>query len=203
MKRLDVYSGDAIVGHLSEGDGGALLFVYAGSWIAAQGTPLAPDFPVAIAEHSGPKVVAYFDNLLPEGSVRDFIAQNAHISPTNVFGLLERFGGDTAGGLSLLPQGQAPSADPHYLPTTIEAIHEWFATSRGLPLNLTGEQARMSLSGAQDKMTVYIAPDGSMSIPLGAAPSSHILKPSMGYRSHVSQTAVNEALVMQVADDGG
>jgi serine/threonine-protein kinase HipA len=50
-------------------------------------------------QYTGDLVQAYFDNLLPEGSVRDFIARAEHISPTNVFGLLERFGGDTAGAL--------------------------------------------------------------------------------------------------------
>jgi serine/threonine-protein kinase HipA len=199
MKQLDVFTGDVLIGHLRERDDGALLFAYLPEWVASgKAGPLSPDLPLE-GEHSGDAVVAYFDNLLPEGSVRDFIAQAEHISPNNVFGLLERFGGDTAGALSLLPHGQTPSSEPHYLPVTQESIREWFVNSRGIPLNLAGEQARMSLSGAQDKMTVYIDSHGSIALPLGAAPSSHIIKPSMGYRSQVPQTAVNEALVMTLA----
>lgn len=199
MKQLDVFIADALIGHLQERGEGGLVFSYLPEWTATdRALPLAPDLPFGM-EHTGSAVVSYFDNLLPEGSVRDFIAQAEHISPGNVFGLLERFGGDTAGAISLLPHGQTPSADPHYLPVTAESIREWFINSRGIPLNLAGEQARMSLSGAQDKMTVLINAAGGIEIPLGAAPSSHIIKPSMGYRSQVPQTAVNEALMMTLA----
>src|SRR6218665_2639066 len=131
----------------------------------------------APSTHGTPTPSAGAREVQPEGSVRDFIAQAEHISAGNLFGLLERFGGDTARALSLLPQGQPPSADPRYLPVTPGLIRAWFVNPRGIPLHLTGEQARMSLSGAQDKMAVFIGPDGSMATPLGAARSSHIIEP--------------------------
>jgi len=200
MKQLDVFMGADQIGYLRERDDGTLIFGYNSAWLATgKAVALSPELPLSRQEHVGQAVSAYFDNLLPEGSVRDFIARVEHISPNNVFGLLERFGGDTASAFSLLPQGQTPSAEPHYLPVSLEAIREWFATSRGIPLNITGEQARMSLSGAQDKMTIFIGEDGGMAIPLGSAPSSHIIKPSMGYQSQIPQTAINEALVMSLA----
>jgi len=200
MKQLDVFMGADQIGSLRERSDGVLIFGYDSVWLATEkAVALSPELPLSEQEYVGQAVTAYFDNLLPEGSVRDFIARVEHISPNNVFGLLERFGGDTASAFSVLPQGQTPSAEPHYLPVSMEAIREWFATSRGIPLNITGEQARMSLSGAQDKMTIFIGKDGGMAIPLGSAPSSHIIKPSMGYPSHIPQTAINEALVMTLA----
>jgi len=202
MKQLDVFMDGAQIGVLREQDDGLLIFAYEKTYLArAKATPLAPEFPLRQPSYSGTEVLAFFDNLLPEGSVRNFIARAEHISPENVFGLLERFGGDTAGALSLLPQGQVPSGEPRYLPVSLDQIRAWFATSRGIPLRLAGEQARMSLSGAQDKMTVFIGADGGLSIPLGCAPSSHILKPSMG--QPIPQTAVNEALVMTLAKSVG
>jgi serine/threonine-protein kinase HipA len=200
MKQLDVFMGPDQIGTLRERGDGVLIFGYDSAWLATgKAVALSPELPLSKQEHVGQAVTVYFDNLLPEGSVRDFIARVEHISPNNVFGLLERFGGDTASAFSLLPQGQTPSAEPHYLPVSMEAIREWFATSRGIPLNIIGEQARMSLSGAQDKMTIFIGKDGGMAIPLGSAPSSHIIKPSMGYQSQIPQTAINEALVMTLA----
>ena len=200
MKTLDVYAGSVLAGHLSEDDADGLVFVYASGWLThPEALPLAPDFPLAAAAYQGPRVKAYFDNLLPEGDIRGFIAKAAHISPGNVFGLLRRFGGDTAGAFSLLPQGELPSGEPHYLPVTGQAIRQWFEKSRGIPLDLAGEQARMSLSGAQDKMTVFIDRNGSICIPLGSAPSSHIVKPSVTHRADVPNTAVNEAFVMKLA----
>ncbi|MCL2658817.1 MAG: type II toxin-antitoxin system HipA family toxin [Betaproteobacteria bacterium] len=200
MKQLDVYVGPALAGYLRERDDGVLAFAYAPQWIqGGSAAALAPDLALQAGEHAGDVVLAYFDNLLPEGSVRDFIARAEHISAANVFGLLERFGGDTAGAISLLPQGQRPPDAPRYRPVDVAMIRECFATSRGIPLGIGGEQVRMSLSGAQDKMTVFIGADGGMALPLGNAPTSHIIKPTMGYRPDLPQTAVNEALVMRLA----
>jgi serine/threonine-protein kinase HipA len=147
--------------------------------------------------------MSFFENLLPEGDVLEFISKAAQISSTNVFGLLERFGGDTAGAFSLLPEGMLPSDKPHYLPVTAQDIKQWFDKSRGIPLDIIGEQARMSLSGAQDKMTIFIDSKGTMSLPLGAAPSSHIIKPSINHRHDLAHTAINEAMIMMIAKEVG
>jgi serine/threonine-protein kinase HipA len=200
MRRLDVYMAGTQIGVLRESDAGALTFSYAPEWARRSGAlAIVPLLPLGAAEHGGAVVRSYFDNLLPEGSIRDFVAQAEHISPNNTFGLLLRFAGDTAGALSLVPHGEAPSLAQRYLAVSSKEIRAWFANSRGIPLRASGEQARMSLSGAQDKLTVRIAADGQVTLPLGTAPSTHILKPSMGYRAHLPQTAVNETLVMKLA----
>ena len=200
MKQLDVFMTGELIGHLREDDGGVMAFGYSRLWLArTDAIPLAPNLPLDEQWHAGEFVAAYFDNLLPEGGVRDFAARALHVSPGNVFALLERFGGDTAGALALLPQGQLSSPKPRYLPMTHEAVHKCFASSRGIPINLAGGEARIALAGAQDKMAVFIAPTGAMAIPLGDAPSSHIVKPSMDHRAHLPQTAINEALVMGLA----
>ena len=189
-----------LIGHLREDDGGVMAFGYSRLWLArTDAIPLAPNLPLDEQWHDGEAVTTYFDNLLPEGSVRDFVARALQVSTGNVFALLERFGGDTAGALALLPQGQLPSPKPRYLPMTHEAVHKCFASSRGIPLNLAGGEARIALAGAQDKMAVFIAPTGALAIPLGDAPSSHIIKPSMDHRAYLPQTAINEALVMSLA----
>ena len=201
MKRLCVYASDQLVGYLHENDGNGLAFIYASDWLALPNAiALSPELPLSAHLFSGEAVSAFFENLLPEGDVLDFISKAAQISAGNVFGLLERFGGDTAGAFSILPEGLMPSDEPHYLPVTPESINLWFDRSRGIPLDISGEQARMSLSGAQDKMTVFIDQLGNVSLPLGAAPSSHIIKPSIQHRQDIPHTAINEALVMTLAE---
>ncbi|MDD2740604.1 MAG: HipA N-terminal domain-containing protein, partial [Methylomonas lenta] len=201
MKRLCVYASDQLVGYLHENDGNGLVFIYASDWLALPNAiALSPELPLSADLFSGEAVSAFFENLLPEGDVLDFISKAAQISAGNVFGLLERFGGDTAGAFSILPEGLMPSDEPHYLPVTPESINLWFDRSRGIPLDISGEQARMSLSGAQDKMTVFIDELGNVSLPLGAAPSSHIIKPSIQHRQDIPHTAINEALVMTLAE---
>lgn len=200
MKRLSVYAGEHLVGHLNEGEGNDMSFVYSPNWLTnPEAIPLSPELPLADQVFRGDPVTAFFENLLPEGDVLEFISKAAHISSGNIFGLLERFGGDTAGAFSILPEDMQPSGQPHYLPVTPESILQWFDRSRGIPLDLSGEQARMSLSGAQDKMTVFIDANGNISIPLGAAPSSHIIKPSLQHRYDIPNTAINEAMIMMLA----
>lgn len=204
MKQLDVFKGDVLIGYLRQQSTGQLEFNYESEWLARPGAAaLSDELPLNAQTHKGAAVVNYFDNLLPEGGVRQFVAQAAQVSPNNVFGLMERFGGDTAGALSLLPQGQRPSGEPRYMAMTAESIRKWFQSSHGLPFHLADNGPRMSLSGAQDKMAVFIDATGTIKIPLGDAPSSHIIKPSMGDRSHIPQTAVNETLVMGLASAVG
>ncbi|PKD38443.1 hypothetical protein U737_18715 [Methylomonas sp. LW13] len=201
MKRLAVFAGDQLVGSLQECKQYELEFSYTPDWIAkSDAFALSPSLQLTEQTFSDDAVTAFFENLLPEGDVLNFISRAAQISQGNIFGLLERFGGDTAGAFSILPEGMAPTGEPHYLPVTPEAIKAWFERSRGIPLDISGEQARMSLSGAQDKMTVFIDDQGNLSIPLGAAPSSHIIKPSIQHRQDIPHTAINEALVMTLAE---
>lgn len=201
MKRLAVFTGGQMVGHLQENDRYELVFSYMPQWLAKQDAfALSPNLPLSAQAITGDTVTAFFENLLPEGDVLNFISKAAHISQSNIFGLLERFGGDTAGAFSILPEGMEPTGEPHYLPVTPESIKAWFERSRGIPLDISGEQARMSLSGAQDKMTVFMDGQGNLSIPLGAAPSSHIIKPSIQHRQDIPHTAINEALVMTLAE---
>jgi serine/threonine-protein kinase HipA len=200
VKRLSIYAEEHLVGHLNEEDANGMSFIYAPNWLAnPDAVPLSPELPLADQVFHGDHVSSFFENLLPEGDVLEFISKAAHISSGNIFGLLERFGGDTAGAFSILPEGMLPSDQPHYLPVTPESILQWFDRSRGIPLDLSGEQARMSLSGAQDKMTVFIDANGNISIPLGAAPSSHIIKPSLQHRHDIPNTAINEAMIMMLA----
>lgn len=204
MRRLAVWNDQSLVGHLIEApeNGGELAFEYSSDWLMLKSAmPIGWSLPLDAKPIVGEQVRAFFENLLPEGGVRQFIAQAEHISEDNVFGLLERFGADTAGALSILPLSHSPQDALRYRPVTPEQIRDMFATSRGIPLpSQEGDElVRMSLSGAQDKLTVFVRADGQMALPLGSAPSSHILKPSPRDRSTLPHTAVNEAFSMLLA----
>ncbi|MGL4858333.1 MAG: type II toxin-antitoxin system HipA family toxin [Enterobacteriaceae bacterium] len=199
MNLLDVYMEGLLIGHLADPGDGLLQFTYAHAWLVDnKAAPFAPGFPLAADKYIGREVTDYFDNLLPEGHARDFIARSAHISPDNVFALLERLGGDTAGAISLLPHGQRYESKHRYFPVTAEEIKTWFSGSQGIPVDI-GEPVRMSLSGAQTKMALFIDTAGNMAVPLGAAPSTHIIKPSSTMNASLPDMAVNESLIMGLA----
>lgn len=194
---LDLYQDGRKVGRLF--DERPLRFVYDDAWLGDSGVrPIAPSMPLQRGDQSNEAVHAFFENLLPEGHVRKFLQVSRHA--TTVFGLLRSVGGDTASGLTILPQGELP-APARYRPTTWADIAARFQQA-GVPALVAEnvEGTRISLAGAQDKLLLTVMPDGSPVLPEGAAPSSHILKPDIRGLDGVWASALNETLVMQLAE---
>lgn len=201
---LWVYSGDEHVGTLYRTE--PLEFDYSAFWLTKEGAfPLHPNLPVAPGRTHTPYVHAFFENLLPEGDQRKLISMREHVS--SVFGLLAAVGGESAGAYTLVPEGKAPEK-PVYQSLTWEQVsllvhaggqfseerEEIEEAAAGMP------RPRMSISGAQLKMLLYIDEHGAPWRPMGTSPSTHILKPDI-VRADISifATAVNETLVMRAA----
>ena len=197
VRALDVYRNARLVGTLF--DETPLKFCYAEAWMHAEGAEsIAPMIDRRQQEHAGDHVYAYFENLLPEGDIRRYLGISRHA--TTIFGLLNALGGDTASGLSLLPHGEKP-APPSYLPTTWEDIARSLRDPTKAPLLArNAEGGRISLAGAQDKMLLVVAPDGTPALPLGSTPSTHILKPDILRLPKVWCSALNETFVMKLAE---
>ncbi len=193
---LELYHGDRHVGRLH--DAQPLRFEYVTAWLEyPEAVSLSPSLPLAQQVHVGDAVLAYFENLVPEGDLRHHLELRHHT--TTVFGLLKAIGGDTASGFTLLPPGEGPTP-PHYRPIRWEVLAEHLRHSeRGPLLSQQGEEARISLAGAQDKLLLMVQADGSPAIPEGSAPSSHILKPDIQGLRGVWATAINETFCMQLA----
>jgi serine/threonine-protein kinase HipA len=194
--RLDLTFGAEPVGTVHEAS--PLVFEYAAAWLAR--TP--PMAVAAIALQPGRQdsaaVQAFFENLLPEGELRDHLA--AQRKASTLFSLLLEVAGDTAGGFVLVPAGEAPQA-PAYVPTTWQAIAATLRKTSAI--DLAAEGARISLAGAQDKTSIAIFDDGAPRLPKGASPSTHILKPNIKRLAKVWHSAANETLVMRMAGHCG
>ncbi|WP_416138075.1 type II toxin-antitoxin system HipA family toxin [Halomonas sp. HK25] len=197
---LEVYYGDTHVGRLY--DAQPLRFEYVPAWREhPDAVSLSTSLPLTQHAHLGDDVLAYFENLLPEGDLRHHLELRHHT--TTVFGLLKAIGGDTASGFTLLPPGESP-APPQYRPTSWEALAKQLQHGEQGPLlSQQGEEARISLAGAQDKLLLMVQGDGSPAIPEGSAPSSHILKPDIRGLRGVWSTAINETFCMRLAAELG
>lgn len=197
---LAVYQGKRHVGRLY--DAQPLCFEYASAWLEySEAVSLSPSLPLTQQVHASDGVLAYFENLLPEGDLRHHLELRHHTS--TVFGLLKAIGGDTASGFTLLSPGESP-APPHYRPIRWEALAEHLQHRERDPLlSQQGEEPRISLAGAQNKWLLMVQPDGTPAIPEGSAPSSHILKPDIQGLKGVWATAINETFCMQLAAELG
>lgn len=192
---LDVYFGDERIGSIPDTD--PISFKYADSWEAKigerfhlPGVPLSPD---AI---TGGVVRAVFENLLPEGELRDCLS--TQYKATSLFAMLKAVAGDTVGGMVIVPGGQKP-ARPRYEPTSWADIAKVLDARGSGAVDVRARGARISLPGAQPKVEIAMLSDGRPLLPKGTSPSTHILKPNMRRQEMVRESAANETLVMRLA----
>ena len=81
---------------------GVLQFQYAPQWLEQpKAMALSQSLPLQAEPFDDPTCRPFFAGLLPEGQLRQRIAQRCQVSASNDFGLLAAIGGDCAGAVSL------------------------------------------------------------------------------------------------------
>jgi serine/threonine-protein kinase HipA len=167
------------------------------------GTPLVScSMPVSLSPYGNRQVFPFFDGLLPEGGARRMIAYDLGLDEQDTFGLLGALGRDCAGALVLQAVTEPPPPPPALddaEPMTTEDVARRLAQLRSAPLGVD-ERVRVSLPGMQHKLLLTRLLDGSWALPLGAAPSTHILKPPVEF---LESSVENEAFCMRLARRAG
>jgi serine/threonine-protein kinase HipA len=202
MRTLHVHVDKSLVGTLSEGNG-LWRFHYDPGWAQQpRSFDLSPALPRSQPEHldGGTRrpVQWYFDNLLPEEGLRLAVAKEAGIKDAqDAFALLTYLGAESAGSLTLLPPGLEM---PREFEVRELTNHELSARITNLPQVTLAQRApkRMSIAGAQHKLLVVLMGD-KVYEPVGAAPSTHILKPDHPLPQTYPASAFNEHITMRLA----
>jgi serine/threonine-protein kinase HipA len=167
------------------------------------GTPLLSlSLPLSPEHFSHAVARSFLDGLLPEGEARRAIAEGLDIKASDTYSLVEALGRDCAGALVILPAGEAPpslATTQSATPLTQSELDGLVANLRSAPLGISAN-VRLSLAGVQDKLVLTRMVDGSWALPNAAAPSTHILKPSL---AAYQNTVENEAFCMRLAQHLG
>ena len=169
------------------GDRDQLL--YDDAWLKdPQFRPLSLSLPVtASREITSPLVRYYFDNLLPDNSqIRERLRKRFRVRSAESFDLLEAIGRDCVGAVQLMPPGKTPVGwdriESTLLKTQdVEAILRAVPTAAG-PFGDQSEENvgfRISIAGAQEK-TALLRIGNTWHRPVGATPTTHILKLPLG-----------------------
>lgn len=195
---LDVFLNDDVVGTAFDTE--PISFEYADSWLVDPNALAVGRIIKQPGRQDGAEVVAFFDNLLPEGDLRAHLARKHQAS--TVFSLLLELGGDSVGAFVLLPSGEQPKA-PSYERTSWGRIAKALRQNHGMAVDIKVKDARISLSGAQDKTSIALDGDGAPMLPVGYSPSTHILKPDIERIRGVFASAANETIVMGTARRAG
>lgn len=166
---------------------GAHSFVYDPEWAQSEyrrALSLSLPIPLEPTTELRRFVGEYFDNLLPDNDeIRDRIRTRFGTRTRRSIDLLAELGRDSIGALQFLPPGDAPVGFDEIRSEPISeddiALHLRQIRAPGF-LGLAADDVfRISLAGAQEK-TALLRLDGEWRKPLGATPSTHILKLPLG-----------------------
>lgn len=136
---------------------------------------------------TGPEVGYYFDNLLPDHPrLRERLRQRYRLKSTAAFELLSAIGRDCVGAVQLLPRDTEPTGW-NTIQSEVWTDEQVEQHLRQVPL--TGpfaaagteglEEFRISIAGVQEK-TALLRVGDRWHRPVGATPTTHILKLPMG-----------------------
>ncbi|HEX3138641.1 MAG TPA: HipA N-terminal domain-containing protein, partial [Rhizobacter sp.] len=195
--------------------GGEHRFRYDEAWLqspAARVLSLSMPFTPGNAPHRGAVVQNYFDNLLPDNdSIRQRLREKFAAASAEAFDLLQAIGRECVGAIQILPPGQAPKG---YNRIEAEPLDE-AGVERAIAASLSGARVmgqrddgefRISIAGAQEK-TALLFHEGRWCRPLGATPTTHIVKLPLGLvgnlQADMRDSVENEWLCAQIMNAFG
>lgn len=155
LRRAQVLFKDKQAGLIQELDSGATVFTYGDQW----DHDIACALPIAESRiFTAVGLHPVFQNLGPEGSLRDRQARAGHVDQQDDFGLLIRYGADCIGAISIVPDA-AESND-------ISISNDGMGDPPG---------GRRTVSGVQEKVLAWKT-EGSFKAATRDSPATHIAK---------------------------
>ena len=182
---LRVLSNNRLVGRLLKEPGGAISFRYDESWLSWSNTfPISMSLPLREDGFRGDRVVAVFENLLPDSEeLRRRVAEKVGAKGVDAYSLLFQIGRDCVGALQFLPDDDDAVYETSGIKGELiddEGIEQLLKTLARAPLGLgEDKEFRISVAGAQEK-TALLYHKGKWRKPHGATPTTHILKTQIG-----------------------
>lgn len=179
-------------------EAGRFTFAYADSYLKGNGIPLSCRMPLRQEAYDDAVAFPFFENLLPDGNARLLAANAAGLDYQAIHSLLQRFGGDVAGAISIVSYEEGVvTVEPRPL-FEDQLAQQLQMLPAHLSLDAHAAGQRLSLAGAMPKLPVLIK-GSTMSLP-GSYPSTHIIKPEP---SGFTGLAANEYICMRAAADVG
>ncbi|HRD60238.1 MAG TPA: HipA domain-containing protein [Nocardioides sp.] len=146
-----------------------------------------------------PRVKAFFDGYLPEGTARVHHAVEAGVEAADTFAMVGVYGRDLAGALIAVPAGDSPNpSDPHYEPISLAQVRQRLENASHHTGRLDARDSFASLPGMVPKITLHR--EGSQWFACrGGAPSTWIIKRGHPEGSPARDVIDTEVLALRCA----
>lgn len=200
MRNLAVYiekeGKQVYVGNISGNNQDDACFCYSEEYMSnPRNTPVSISLPFTNISYTPKATRIFFEGLLPEGFTRRCVADWMHIDQNDYLSLLSGLGCECIGAVRILEQ-DSPEVTDSYQKLSLEDVKNLAKEGVSEAAQLV-TKAHLSLTGASGKVGLYYDDKkGEWYLPIGNAPSTHIVK-----QSHVrlDRIVVNEQLCLMTA----
>lgn len=157
--------------------------------------PISISLPLTEKPYGPEPTRRFFEGLLPEGFMRRTVAEQNRTDDGDYLSILEMLGAECLGAVQIKGENYK-SIEPSYREFDPETMYKLAAEGATRSADLVVE-AHLSLTGASGKVGAYRNTDGRWFLPVGSAPSTHILK-----QSHIRYDRIvqNEQLALRTAE---
>ncbi len=204
MRKLSVYieiNGKSIlVGAIQGNSSNDARFSYSEDYINNPNyRPISISLPYQTDPFDETRTRNFFEGLLPEGFTRRCVAENLHADENDYLTILSALGKECIGALKIFDENYV-SVEPDYINLTDDEVVALAREGAKKSASFVAK-SHLSLTGASGKVGLYFnESDGQWYLPVGDAPSTHIVK-----QSHVrfERIVINEQLCLLTASKMG
>ena len=175
------------------------VFAYSEDYMNSRDAkPISISLPLRKEPYGPEQTRNFFEGLLPEGFLRRTVAKNNRVDADDYLSLLGMLGSECLGAITLKGDDYK-WFEPSYKKLDADLMYDLAAEGATKSADLVVE-SHLSLTGASGKIGVYQDASGDWYLPIGNAPSTHILK-----QNHIRYDFIvqNEELALLTAEAMG
>lgn len=198
--QIEINGKEVHVGDINGNDSTDACFTYADSYLSdSENRPISISLPLEDRTFDAKRTRNFFEGLLPEGFTRRCVAEWMHADANDYLSILAGLGNECLGAIKILDEN-AKKIAPEYRMLCDEEVRSLAKEGATESAQLV-TKAHLSLTGASGKVGLYYEEkEQQWYLPIGEAPSTHIVK-----QSHVrlKKIVTNEQLCLLTAKNLG
>ena len=194
--QIEINGNNVYVGDIVGNDSSDACFAYSEKYLAnLENRAISISMPLEKGNFSAIETRNFFEGLLPEGFTRRCVAAWMHADETDYLSILAGLGNECLGAIKILDENNSLIMPEYRLLSDLEVAD--LAREGATESAQLVTKAHLSLTGASGKVGLYYdTPKKQWYLPMGEAPSTHIVK-----QSHVrlKRIVANEQLCLLTA----